>query len=156
MVTKIWPGLCRTSPSPPGADSLRRFIWSTTPQLLLFSHSVVFNSLQPHGPHARLPCLHCLLDFAQIHIYWVNDAIQPSHPLSSPSPPALSLSQCQVFSSESVLRLRWPKYWSFTFSISLSNDHSGLISFRIDWLDLLAIQRTLKSLLQKGRISCQT
>ena len=68
--------------------------------------------------------------------------------LSFPSPPALNLSQHQVFSNESALRIRWPNYWSFSFSISPSNEYSGLISFRIDWLDLLAVQGTLKSLLQ--------
>ena len=79
----------------------------------------------------------------------VMDAIQPSHPLSSPSPPALSLSQIRVFSNESALCIRWPKYWSFSFNISPSNEHPGLISFRMDWLDLLAVQGTLKSLLQR-------
>ena len=66
----------------------------------------------------------------------------------SPSPPALNLSQHQVFSRESVLHIRWPKYWTFSFSISPSNEYSELISFRMDWLDLLAVQGTLKSLLQ--------
>ena len=66
-----------------------------------------------------------------------SDAIQPSHPLSSPSPPAFNLSQHQVFSNESALRIRWPKYWSFSFSISPSNEHPGLISFRMDgWINL--------------------
>ena len=71
------------------------------------------------------------------------ESVMPSnqfHPLLSPSPPAFSLSQHQVFSNESVLRNRWPKYWSFSFSISPSNEYSGLISFRIDWLDLLSVQ----------------
>ena len=85
---------------------------------------------------------------AQTHVNWVSDAIQPSHPLLSPSPSAFNLSQHQVFSNESVLRIRWPKYWNFSFSISPFNDYSGLISFRIDWFDLLAVQGTLKSLLQ--------
>ena len=75
-------------------------------------------------------------------------AIQPSHPLSSPSPPVFILSQHQGLSSESVLLIRWPKYWSFSFSISPSNENSGLISFRMDWLNLLVVQGTLKSLLQ--------
>ena len=70
------------------------------------------------------------------------------HPLSSPSPPAPILPSMTVFSNESVLHIRWPKYWSFSFSISPSNEHPGLISFRMDWLDLLAVQGTLKSLLQ--------
>ena len=89
--------------------------------------------------HRQLPKL------AQTLVHQVGDVIQPSHPLSSPSP-AFSLSQHRAFSSESVLRIRWPKYWSF--SISPSNEYSGLISFRIDWFDLLAAQGTLKSLLQ--------
>ena len=96
-----------------------------------------------------LPVHHQLPESTQTHVQWVNDAIQPSHPLSSPSPPAFNLSQHQeFFSNESVLRIKWPKYWSFSFSISLSNEDSGLIPFRIDWLDLLVVQGTLKSLLQ--------
>ena len=78
----------------------------------------------------------------------VGDAIQPSHLLSSPSLPASNLSQHQSLSNESVLHIRWPKYWSFSFSISPSNEYSVLISFRMDWLDLLAVQGTLKSLFQ--------
>ena len=91
---------------------------------------------------------HQLLEFPQTHVHRVSDGIQPSHPLSSPSPPALNLSQHQVFSNESAVRIRWPKYWSFSFNISPSNEHPGLISFTMDWLDLLAVQGTLKSLLQ--------
>ena len=89
-----------------------------------------------------------LLEFAQTHVHWVSDAIQPSHPLSPPSH-ALSLSQHQgLIYSESALLIKWPKYWSFSFSISPSNEYSGLISFRIDRFDLLTVQGTLKSLLQ--------
>ena len=91
---------------------------------------------------------HQLPELAQTHVHQVSDTIQPSHPLSSPSPPAFNLSQPRVFSSESVFPIRWPKYWSFSFSVSPSNEHSGLISFIIDWLDLLEVQGTLKSLLQ--------
>ena len=94
------------------------------------------------------PVHHQLLELAQTHVHWVSDAIQPSHPLSSPSPAAFNLSQHWGFSSESVLHIRWPKYWSFSFSINPSNEYSGLISFRMDWLDLHAVQGTLKSLLQ--------
>ena len=94
------------------------------------------------------PVHHQLLEFTQIHVHWVGGATQPSHPLSSPSPPAFNLSQHQGFSNESVLCIRWPKHWSFSFNISPSNEHSGLISFRMDWLDLLAVQGTLRSLLQ--------
>ena len=78
----------------------------------------------------------------------VGDAIQPSHPLLYPSPPVSNPSSIRVFSSESALLIRWPKYWSFSFSISPPNEHPGLISFRRDWLHLLAVQGTLKSLLQ--------
>ena len=92
------------------------------------------------------PVHHQLPEFTQTHVHPVGDAIQPSHPLSSPSP-AFNLSQYRVFSIESVC-IRWPKYWSFSFSINPSNEYLGLISFRIDWLDLLAVQGTLKSLLQ--------
>ena len=88
-----------------------------------------------------------LLESTQTHVHRVSDAIQPSHPLSSPSPPALILS-IRGFSSESALLIRWPNYWSFNFYISPSNEYSGLISFRMDGLDLLAVQGTLKSLLQ--------
>jgi len=94
------------------------------------------------------PVHHQVPEFTQTHVHWVGDAIQSSHPLSSPSPPAFNQSQHQVFSDESVLCIRWPKYWSFSFNISPSNEYSGLISFRMDWLDLLAVQVTLKSLFQ--------
>ena len=90
---------------------------------------------------------HHLPEFAQTHVHWVGDAIQPFYPLPSPSPPAFNLSQPRGLSSGSALCIRWPKYWHFTFSISPSNEYSGLISFRIDWLDLPAVQGTLKSLL---------
>ena len=94
------------------------------------------------------PVHHQLPESTQTHVHWVGDAIQSSHPLSSPSPPALNLSQHQgLFQWVSSL-LRWPKDWSFSFSISPTNEYSGLISFRMDWLDLLAVQGTLKSLLQ--------
>ena len=92
------------------------------------------------------PVHHQLLELTQTHR--ISYAIQPSHPLSSPSPPAFNPSQHQGFSKESVLHIRWSKYWSFSFSISPSNEYLGLISFRIDWLDLLAVQGTLGSLLQ--------
>ena len=95
-----------------------------------------------------LPVYHQLPEFIQTHVHWVDDAIQPSHPLSSHSPRAFNLSQHQVFSNESVLCIRWPKYWSFSFNIGPSNENSGLISFRMDWLDFLAVQGTLKGLLQ--------
>ena len=94
------------------------------------------------------PVHHQLLELAQTHVHQVSDAIQPSYPLLSPSPPAFNLSQHQGLLHESVLRIRWPKYWNFSFSISPSNECSGLISFRMDWFDLLAVQGTCTSLLQ--------
>ena len=93
------------------------------------------------------PVHHQLPELTQTHVHRVGDAIQLSHLLSSPSPPAFNLSQHQGLFNESALRIRWPKSWSFSF-ISPSNEYSGLISFRTDWLDLLAAQGTLKSLLQ--------
>ena len=79
-----------------------------------------------------LPVHHQLPEPTQTHVHWVSDAIQPSHPLSSPSPPSLNLLSIRVFSNESTLCIMWPKYWSFSFNISPSNEHPGLISFRSD------------------------
>ena len=95
-----------------------------------------------------LPVHHQLPEFTQTHVHQVRDAIQPSHPLSfllllPPIPPSI-----RVFSNESPLHMRWPKYWSFSFTIIPSKETPGLIAFRMDWLDLLATQETLKSLLQ--------
>ena len=84
----------------------------------------------------------------QTHAHLVGDDIQPFHLLSSPSPPTFNLSQHQGLFCGAVLHIRWPKCWSFNFNISPSNEHSGLISLRMDWLDLLAVRGTLKSLLQ--------
>ena len=110
---------------------------------------LVSESLWPHD-HSMpgLPVHHQFQESTQTHLHWVGDAIQSSHPLSSPSPPAFSLSQIPGLSIESALCIRWPKYWSFSFNISPSNEHPGLISFRMDWLGLFAVQGTLKSLLQ--------
>ena len=95
-----------------------------------------------------LPVHHQLPEFAQIHVHWVDDAIQPSHPLLSPSLLSSIFPSIRVFSNEFVLCIRWPKYWHFSFHISSSNEYLGLISFKIDWLNLLIVQGTLKSLLQ--------
>ena len=107
-------------------------------------------TLCDHVNHSMpgLPVHHQLPEFTQTHVHRVSDAIQPSLPLSSllllpPIPPSI-----RVFSNESTFRMSWPKYWSFSFSISPFNEHPGLISFRMDWLDLLVVQGTLKSLLQ--------
>ena len=123
--------------------------WSSSVQLVQFSHSVVSDSLWPHGlQHARPPCpsptpgvYPNLCPLSQ----WCHPTISSCHPLLLL--PSIFLS-IRVFSSESALHVRWPKYWSFSFSISPSNEYSGLISFSMDGLDLLAVQRTLRSLLQ--------
>ena len=117
--------------------------------LLLFSRLVVSDSLRPHGlHHARLPFLHCLPELLR---FMSTESVMPfnhlilCHPLLLPSSIFPSI---RVFSNESVLHIRGPKYWCFSFSISPANEYSGLISFRMDWFDHLAAQRTLKSLLQ--------
>ena len=90
--------------------------------------------------------LYCLQKLAQIHVHWVSDAICL---ILCPPPPFCSVfPSIRVLSKESVLHIRWPKYWSFSLSISPCNEYSGLISFRIDWFDLLAVQGTLKNLFQ--------
>ena len=115
-----------------------------------FSHSVTSNSETPWTA-ARQASLSITNSRSLLKLTSIESAIQSSHPLLSPSPLAFNLSQLQVFSNESVLHSRWPKNWSFSFSISPSNEYSGLISFRIDWFDLFAVQGTLKSLLQHHR-----
>ena len=94
----------------------------------------------------NFPVFHCLLEFAQNPVHWVN-AIQPSHPLFPLLQPSIFPS-IRVFSNELTLHIRWSKCWSFSFSISSSSEYSGLLSFRMDWLDLLAVEGILKSLLQ--------
>ena len=116
---------------------------------LLFSHSVASDSLRPHGrQHASLPCPSLSPGLCSNSCPLSQGCHPSSHPLSPPSLLLLPsiLPSIRVFSNESVLCIRWPKYWSFSFSISLSNEHSGLIHFRIDWFGLLAVQGTLKSL----------
>ena len=110
------------------------------------SHVWLCNSMDCSTP--GFPVHHQLPELAQTHVHWVGDAIQPSHPLSSPSTPTFNLSQHQglfkwVSSSHQVA-----KYWSFSFRISPSDEYSGLIFFRVDWLDLLAVQGNFKILLQ--------
>ena len=113
--------------------------------------SVQFNSVAQSCPTLGdpmnrstpgLPVHHQLLEFTQTHIHRVSDAIQPSHPLSSPSPLVPNPSQHQGLSNESTLCMRWPEYWSFSFSIIPSKEIPGLISFRMDWLDLLRLHNT--------------
>ena len=113
-----------------------------------FSHSVVSDPLWPHGmQHARPPCPsptpRAYSNSCPLSCWY----IQPSYPLSSPSAPSFNLSQHQCPFKWVSLHIRWSKFWSFSFSISPSNEYWGLISFSIEWLDLLAVQGTLKSLL---------
>ena len=116
--------------------------FSSVAQLCLTLHDPMDGSTLGFPVHHQLP------ERTQTHVHRVSDAIQPSHPLLSLLLLPSILPSIRVFSNESVLHIRWPKYWSFSFNISPSNEYSGLISFRIDWLDLLAVQGTLKSLLQ--------
>ena len=127
----------------------QRKLWCVFLLFFLFSQSVMSDSLQPHGlQHARLPGHHQLPEPTQTHVHSIGDAIQPSHPCHPLLLPPSILPSIRDFSNKSVLHIRWPKYGSFSFSIHPSNEYSGLISFRIDWLALLAVQGTLKSLLQ--------
>ena len=117
--------------------------------MLLFSHSVISDSLHPHGlQHARLPfpspSSRACSNSCPLSVMPSNHFILCHPLLLLPS----IFPSIRVFSNESVLHIRWPKYWSFSFIISPSNEYSGLIFFRMDWLDLLAVQGTLKSLLQ--------
>ena len=114
-----------------------------------FSCSVVSDSLPPTNCSTPgLPVHHQFLEFTQTHVHRVSDAIQASHPLSPPSPPAPNPSHHQRLFHESTFCMRWPKYWSFSFSIIPSKEIPGLISFRMGWLGLLAVQVILKSLFQ--------
>ena len=114
--------------------------------LLLFSRPVMSDSLRPHGlQHARP---YHRPEFAQVHVHCISDAVQPSHPLTISSPSALNLSSIRYFPNESFVHIRWPKYWSFSFSISPPSKYLGLISLKIDWFDPLAVQGTFRSLLQ--------
>ena len=120
-------------------------------QLVQFSRSVMSDSLWPHGlQHARPPCPSPTSSWSLIRLMSI-ESVMPSNHLILCHPFLLPVSifpSIRVFSNESFLHIKWPKYWSFSFSISPSSEYSGVISFRMDWLDLLAVQRTLKSLLQ--------
>ena len=134
----------------PQSSSLTRTICCQL--LLLLSPSIVSHSLRSHGlQQSRLSCPSLSPSVCLNSCPLSYDAIQPSHPLSPPSSPALNLPSIKIFSIELALCIRRPKYWSFSFSISSSNGYSGLISLRVDWFDLLAVQGTLKSLLQYHR-----
>ena len=152
-LSRGWAGGGRLSALPGGMWWTCLLLWWTCgliSSLSVQSSSVAQSCLTLCDPMNRstpgLPVHHQLLEFTQTHVHRVSDAIQPSHrPLLLP--PSIFPS-IRVFSNESAFSIRWPKDWSFSFSISPSNEHLGLISFRMDWLDLLAVQGTLKSLLQ--------
>ena len=135
-------------------------LWPVQFSLVTQSCLTLCNPMDCSSP--GFPAHHQLLELNQTHVHWVSDAIQPSHPLSSPSPPAFILllpsifPSIRVFSNESVLCISWPEYWSFSFGINPSNEYSGLISFKTDYFDLFAVQGTLKSLLQKLDASSKT
>ena len=122
-----------------------------------FSHSVVSDSFRPHGLHAARQASLSITNSLSLLKLMSIESVMPSnhlilcHPLLLP--PSIFPS-IRVFSNESALCIRWPKYWSFSFSISSSNEYSGLISFRIGWLDLLVVQGTLKRLLQHHQLDC--
>ena len=114
-----------------------------------FSYSVVSNFVTPWtAAHQTSLSITNSQEPILTHVCHVGDAIQPSHPLSSPSPPAFNLPQHPDLFKWSVLHITWPKHWSFSFNISPSNEHLGIFSFRMDWLDLLAVQGNLKSFRQ--------
>ena len=148
----------RRHPRIPGALKIMWYLLVTGKKHRVFQHKVyIWSSVAQLCPTLCNPIdcstrgflvYHQLLELVQTHVHWVGDAIQPSHPLLSPSPPAFNFPSIMVFSSESALHIRWPKYWSFSFSISPYSEYSGLISFSVDWFDLLAVQGTLKRLLQ--------
>ena len=125
-----------------------RFPWCSSDQIRSVAQSCPTLCDPMNCSTPGLPVHHQLLEFTQTHVHWVSDAIQPSHPLSSPSPLVPNPSQHQSLFQWVNSSHGWPKYWSFSFSIIPSKEIPGLISFRMDWLDPLAVQRTLKSLLQ--------
>jgi len=133
-----WFGQCHMGHNPPVVQ------FGSVPQLCPTLCDPVGCSMPGFPVHHQLPKL------TQTHVHRIDDTIQPSHPLLSPSPLTFSLSQHQYFSSESVFCIKCPECWSFRFSISPSNDYSGMISFRFDWLDVLAVQKTLQSLLKNN------
>ena len=154
---------CFVNPSVPGRvyPSVRIrgecwFVWVTHSDSILlvssvqFSYSVVSDSLPPHGLQYARPSL-SITNSWSLHKFMSIELVMPSNHLILCHPLLLLPSifpSMRVFSNESALRFRWPKYWSFSFNISPSNEYSGLISFRMDWLGLLAVQGTLKSLFQ--------
>ena len=135
------------STRPPGTNNKKRCPFHHRGSVQLLSRVRLFATPWTAARQASLSITN-YWEFTQTHVHRVSDAIQPSHSLSSHSPSAPIPPSIRVFSNESTLCMRWPKYWSFSFSISPSKEHPGLISFRMDWFNLLAVQGTLKSLLQ--------
>ena len=124
-----------------------KIIYSVQYSSVTQSYPTLCNPMDCSTP--GLPVHHQLPEFTQTHVHWVRDAIQPSHTLCCPLLLLPSIfPSIRIFSNELAVSIRWPKYWSFSFNISPSNEHPGLISFRIDWLDLFAVQAILKNLLQ--------
>ena len=150
VMLSSWMAICMTAISPcggPWVDTTRPFSWGRGGcRLVAQLCPTLCDPTDCSMP--GFPVLHHLLELAQTHVHWVGDAIQPSPPLWSPSPPAFNHSQYQSFPVSQFFTAGGPKYWSFSFSSSPSNEYSGLISFRMYWLDLLAVQSTLKSLFQ--------
>jgi len=144
-LTPFWNSLCQEILFPPVLRLLQQFVhiqFSSVTQSCPVLCDPMDYSTPGFSAHQQIP------ESTQTHVYPISDAIQSSHPLSYPSHPTFNLSQRQGLFQWVSFSHRWPKYWRFSFSISLSNEYSGLISWRIDWLDLLAVQGTLKSLLQ--------
>ena len=141
IIARTW----KQSECPSTEDWIKR-MWSVSQ----FSHSVVSDSLRPMKTEAQQASLSITNSWTLLKLM-STESVMPSNHLILCHPllllPSIFLS-IRAFSNESALHIRWPKYWSFSFNIILSNEHSGLISFRMDWLDLLAVQGTLKSLLQ--------
>ena len=122
----------------------KEFYYSSAWSFFVVVHVQLFATPWPTACQASLSFI---ISWSLLKLYWVGDIIQPSCPLSSPSPPAFNLSQHQGLFQGDSFHIKWPKYWSFSFSITPSIEYSGLVSFRIDWLHLFAVQGILKSLL---------
>ena len=150
IICLAYSGLSKEQIKSPQHSHLLKWLFIDSVQFssVQFSHSVASDSLRLHKLQHSRAVYHKLPEFTQTHVHWVHDAIQPSHPLSSPYPPDLNFPSIRVFSDESILHIRRPKYWSFSFRINSASEHTGLIYLRMDLLDLLAVQGTLKSPLQ--------
>ena len=147
-VQKSWGLLSGGRGCPRAGAGLGQFIWDSYQPIVEDEPDYccsVAKSCPTLWDPMDFPVLLYLPESAQNHVHWVSDAIQPSHPWLPPSPLLSVFPSIRVFPNESALPIRWPKYWSFSFSVNPSNEYSELISFRIDWLDLLAVQGTQES-----------